>query len=72
MLFVFQPFPGEDGGRQAADSSGEYGHAEGHCGRAGVRLPLVGLLTECGLGLGLIWVCSNRVVCLIAGHPEQV
>lgn len=56
-MFVFQPFPGEDGGRLAADGSGEYGHAEEHCGRAGVRLPLVGLLTECGLGL--IWVCSN-------------
>ncbi|XP_054462260.1 mRNA cap guanine-N7 methyltransferase-like isoform X2 [Anoplopoma fimbria] len=39
-MMALQPFPCEDGGRQATDSRGEYGHAEEHCGRAGVKLPL--------------------------------
>lgn len=45
-LLYFQPFPSEDGGRQATDSREEYCHAKEHCGRAGVKLPLVGLMTR--------------------------
>ncbi len=50
-LLYFQPFPREDGGRQATDSRGEYCHAKEQCDRAGVKVPLVGLLTAHGLNL---------------------
>ncbi|XP_059206732.1 mRNA cap guanine-N7 methyltransferase [Centropristis striata] len=39
-MMALEPFPCEDGGRQAVDSGGEYCHAKEHCGRAGVKLPL--------------------------------
>ncbi|XP_031694152.1 mRNA cap guanine-N7 methyltransferase-like [Anarrhichthys ocellatus] len=39
-MMALQPFPCEDGDRQATDSRGEYGHAEENCVRAGVQLPL--------------------------------
>ncbi|XP_076611343.1 mRNA cap guanine-N(7) methyltransferase [Chaetodon auriga] len=39
-MMALEPFPSEDGGQQASDSSGEYCHAKEHCGRAGVKLPL--------------------------------
>lgn len=41
---LFQPFPSDGKDRRATDTSGEYSHAEEHCGRDGVRLPVVGLL----------------------------
>lgn len=68
-LFCFQPFPSEDGGRQATDSRGEYSHAKEHCERVGVKVPLVGLLTALGL------VRSGSVLTvfsLCAGHVEQI
>ncbi|XP_022603098.1 mRNA cap guanine-N7 methyltransferase [Seriola dumerili] len=39
-MMALEPFPCEDGGRQATDSRGEYCHAKDHSSRAGVRLPL--------------------------------
>ncbi|KAG7225284.1 hypothetical protein INR49_007131 [Caranx melampygus] len=39
-MMALEPFPSEDGGRQATDSRGEYGHAKEYSSRAGVRLPL--------------------------------
>lgn len=63
LFVVFQPFPGEDGGRQEADGSEEYSHAKEHCGRAGVRLPLVGLLTA--YSLICFCFCSNCVVVFV-------
>ncbi|XP_056262970.1 mRNA cap guanine-N7 methyltransferase-like isoform X2 [Pseudoliparis swirei] len=39
-MMALQPFPGEDGGRQAADGGGEYCHAQEHSVKAGVQLPL--------------------------------
>ncbi|KAM7384947.1 hypothetical protein PAMA_012030 [Pampus argenteus] len=39
-MMALEPFPCEDGGRQATDSRGEYSHAKEHCSRAGVKLPL--------------------------------
>ncbi|KAF1382115.1 hypothetical protein PFLUV_G00161100 [Perca fluviatilis] len=39
-MMALEPFPGEDGGRQATDSRAEYSHAKEHSGRAGVKLPL--------------------------------
>ncbi|XP_068423117.1 mRNA cap guanine-N7 methyltransferase [Clinocottus analis] len=39
-MMALQPFPCEDGARQAADGRGEYGHAEEHSVVAGVQLPL--------------------------------
>lgn len=38
-MMALEPFPCEDGGEQAIDSS-EYSHAKKHCGRAGVKQPL--------------------------------
>ncbi|XP_039976845.1 mRNA cap guanine-N7 methyltransferase [Xiphias gladius] len=38
-MMALEPFPCEDGGRQATDSR-EYCHAKEHCSRAGVKLPL--------------------------------
>lgn len=43
-LLVLQPFSGEDASRQESQSPQEYSHAEEHCVRAGVTLPLVGLV----------------------------
>lgn len=43
-LLVLQPFSGEDASRQESQSPQEYSHAEEHCVRAGVTLPLVGLI----------------------------
>ncbi|KAM9340131.1 mRNA cap guanine-N(7) methyltransferase [Symphorus nematophorus] len=39
-MMALEPFPCEDGGRQATDSRAEYCHAKEHCSRAGVKLPL--------------------------------
>lgn len=39
-MMALEPFPCENGGRQATDSRGEYSHAKEHCGRAGVKVPL--------------------------------
>ncbi|XP_070777873.1 mRNA cap guanine-N(7) methyltransferase [Enoplosus armatus] len=39
-MMALEPFPSEDGGRQAADNRGEYCHAKEHSDRAGVKLPL--------------------------------
>ncbi|XP_029370780.1 mRNA cap guanine-N(7) methyltransferase isoform X1 [Echeneis naucrates] len=39
-MMALEPFPCEDGGRQASDSRGEYCHAKEHCSRAGIKLPL--------------------------------
>ncbi|XP_034748550.1 mRNA cap guanine-N7 methyltransferase [Etheostoma cragini] len=39
-MMALEPFPGEDGGCQATDSTAEYSHAKEHSGRAGVKLPL--------------------------------
>lgn len=43
-LLVLQPFTGEDASQQESQSPQEYSHAEEHCSRAGVTLPLVGLV----------------------------
>lgn len=42
---LFQPFPSDGNGHRATDTGGEYSHAEEHCGRGGVRLPVVGVLS---------------------------
>ncbi|KAA8579399.1 hypothetical protein FQN60_002484, partial [Etheostoma spectabile] len=39
-MMALEPFPGEDDGCQATDSTAEYSHAKEHSGRAGVKLPL--------------------------------
>lgn len=39
-MMALEPFPSEDGGRQATDSRGEYSHAKEHCERVGVKVPL--------------------------------
>ncbi|CAG11655.1 unnamed protein product, partial [Tetraodon nigroviridis] len=44
-MMALEPFPSHGKGHQATDTSGEYSHAEEHCGRAGVRLP-VGTLSK--------------------------
>lgn len=44
-LLVLQPFPGEESSRQESQSPQEYSHAEEHRVKAGVTLPLVGLIT---------------------------
>ncbi|XP_071058298.1 mRNA cap guanine-N(7) methyltransferase [Pseudochaenichthys georgianus] len=41
-MAALEPFPCEEGGRQATDSRGEYCHAKEHCGSS--RRPLVGQL----------------------------
>lgn len=43
-LLVLQPFSGEDASRQESQSPQEYSHAEEYCVKAGVTLPLVGLV----------------------------
>uniref|UniRef100_A0A3Q3WX30 mRNA (guanine-N(7))-methyltransferase n=1 Tax=Mola mola TaxID=94237 RepID=A0A3Q3WX30_MOLML len=54
-MMALEPFPSDDGGHQATDGT-EYCHAKEHCSRAGVRQPVVGLLTGRGLGLVLVLV----------------
>ncbi|XP_072226761.1 mRNA cap guanine-N(7) methyltransferase [Leuresthes tenuis] len=44
-MMALEPFPCEDGGRQATDAKEEYCHAKEHCSRAGVGLP-VGTLSR--------------------------
>ncbi|KAI3359034.1 hypothetical protein L3Q82_015436 [Scortum barcoo] len=44
-MMALEPFPTEDGGRQATESTGEYCYAKEQCGRAGVKLP-VGTLSR--------------------------
>ncbi|XP_047460133.1 mRNA cap guanine-N7 methyltransferase isoform X2 [Mugil cephalus] len=44
-MMALEPFPCEDGGRQATDSRGEYCYAKEHCDRAGVKPP-VGTLSR--------------------------
>lgn len=55
-LLVLQPFTGEDPSRQESQSPQEYSHAEEHCGKAGVTLPLVGLMAITSLVLVLLLV----------------
>lgn len=51
---VLQPFTGDDTSRQESQSPQEYSHAQEHCGRAGVTLPLVGLVVITTLVLVLL------------------
>ncbi|XP_040908886.1 mRNA cap guanine-N7 methyltransferase [Toxotes jaculatrix] len=44
-MMALEPFPCEDGGRQATDGTGEYRHAKEHCSRAGIKPP-VGTLSR--------------------------
>ncbi|TWW65908.1 mRNA cap guanine-N7 methyltransferase [Takifugu flavidus] len=44
-MMALEPFPGDGKGHRASDASAEYSHAEEHCSRAGVRLP-VGTLSK--------------------------
>ncbi|KAM6899687.1 mRNA cap guanine-N(7) methyltransferase [Xenentodon cancila] len=44
-MMALEPFPSEDGGRQATDGTEEYCHAKEHCDRTGVRSP-VGTLSR--------------------------
>lgn len=44
-MSALESYSGEDPGHPSADSKGEYCHAEEHCGRTGVRLP-VGTLSR--------------------------
>nr|XP_046273181.1 mRNA cap guanine-N7 methyltransferase isoform X2 [Scatophagus argus]XP_046273182.1 mRNA cap guanine-N7 methyltransferase isoform X2 [Scatophagus argus] len=39
-MMALEPFPCEDGGRQATDGRAEYSHAKEHCSRAGGKQPL--------------------------------
>lgn len=44
-MMALEPFPCDDGGRQASDSKEEYSHAKEHCDRSRVRPP-VGTLSK--------------------------
>ncbi|XP_023267638.1 mRNA cap guanine-N7 methyltransferase [Seriola lalandi dorsalis] len=66
-MMALEPFPCEDGGRQATDSRGEYCHAKDHSSRAGVRLPL-GTLSRSeweATSIYLVFVFQKMCCCLL-------